>query len=289
FKNKSAEEIAENILKLGKKLPDGKGFGNPSTHYISIDISEFDDFVRDIIGKGNITEEDIDKFIQNTTIQGILNYGSGNIPILEKIEKAFRNKLVDWRNLLINELRLAKENTPDDYGSKYVNRRYYQLDYPYIPMNYKKQVLSNVFIAIDTSGSINNETYAKEIGQVLNLVETEIKDYKIILFDDGIAKDKNGNKIIYDSSIDKETLKNKLLYRSYGGTDIKEVLDYCLENNARILILISDMDFDFEDIMKNKKKYDKFEKIFISTNKNNTEFNDLAKKFADKFSVMLDD
>jgi predicted metal-dependent peptidase len=309
YENKSAEYIAEKIvekLSKNKDKKDGKsgkqngllgsnfgsGFGNPDNHFEEKDIKEFTDFVKDNMNKGAITDEDIDAFINKIVMQGIMNYGSGKNMFFKQIESSFRKSLVDWKTLLINEIRTAKSNMPNDFGRKYVNRRFYQLEglTPEIPMNYKKEKLDKVLVAIDSSGSIDDETYKKEIGQVINLLNFELGNYKVAVFDVGFSNDENGNKMIYENTdFSIGDIVKRISVRGYNGTDIKEVLDYCKDNGIKILVLISDMMFDYSKL--EKSKYNSFRKIFISTNTDEygKEYEEMARKLSDKFIIFKND
>ena len=81
----------------------------------------------------------------------------------------------------------------------------------------------------------------------------------------------------------------RISVRGYNGTDIKEVLDYCKDNGIKILVLISDMMFDYSKL--EKSKYNSFRKIFISTNTDEygKEYEEMARKLSDKFIIFKND
>lgn len=262
MKNKPPPTISE-IVKAIKKAIGGDGFSGKSSfsHVRPVEISGFDDFVAK---NSKNFGGDFDKYLTDVIKNAITAYGTGQSSIWKKLDEFYGKPLVNWNAILTDELRQYKSKETAEHGVKVVNRRYYQLSsYVDIPIlfNNMKRTFKDGVIAIDTSGSINDETYIKEISQAINLVKSEGLDWKVILFDDGIVRDEDGKMLIYHTkNISIADLTDKLLNRTYGGTDIKEVLDYCDTERAKFLILMSDMVFSYK-----LPKYDKFKKIFIST------------------------
>jgi predicted metal-dependent peptidase len=275
LEKKSAEEIALAIIKNNppiklselikeiKKMLNGDGFGGKSafTHVVPYEMHDFDDF---ITKNAKRFDGNFDKYLADIIKTAVTTYGYGQSNVWKKLDGIYGKHIVDWEAVLTENLRQYKTNSIDENGIKIVNRRYYQIStYLNTPLlfNKVKRSFKDGVIAIDTSGSIDDEKYKKEISSVIDLVKKEGIDWEIILFDDGIVKDENGeNIILHTKNFTFNDLVEKLLNRTYGGTNIKEVLDFCEKEKAKFLILISDMRFNYD-----LKEYNGFKKIFIST------------------------
>ncbi len=275
LEKKSAEEIALAIIKNNppiklselikeiKKALSGDGFGGKSafTHVVPYEIHEFDDFIAKNTKR---FDGDFDKYLADVIKSAVTTYGYGQSSVWKKLDGIYGKPLINWDAVLIENLRQYKTNSIQENGVKVVNRRYYQLsNYIDTPLlfNRMKRTFKDGIIAIDTSGSIDDEKYKKEVSAVINLVKSEGIDWKIILFDDGIVKDEKGDLVVFHTKdFTLNDLVEKLLTRTYGGTNIKEVLDFCEKERAKFLILISDMRFNY-----NLPQYNNFKKIFIST------------------------
>lgn len=277
IKNKPPIKISE-IIKSIKNALKGDGFGGSSSfsHMSKNDISKFDDFINK---NAKNFGGDFNKYLADVVKNAISTYGYGQSSIWKKLDWIYGKPLVNWDVILTDELRRYKSKEIAERGVKVVNRRYYQIssyiDTPII-FNNMKRTFKDGIIAIDTSGSIDDKTYIKEISEVIRLVSNEGMDWKVILFDDGVVLDGENKPVIYQTknmSIDE--LGNKLLNRTYGGTNINEVLDYCDKEKAKFLILISDMVFNY-----NIPRHDNFKKIFISTTTND-KINEKVKNICD--------
>lgn len=277
IRNNPPTKISE-IVKTIKHALNGDGFGGASSfsHMSPKDMSEFDDFVAK---NSKNFGGDFNRYLADVIKNAITTYGYGQSNIWRKLEGIYGKPLVDWNAVLTDELRQYKSREIAERGVKVVNRRYYQLssyiDTPILFTNIKRTFKDGV-IAIDTSGSISDETYLKEISQVIRLVKDEGLNWKIVLFDDGIVLDNEKNPIIYHTkNVSIDELTDKLLNRTYGGTNIKEVLDYCNNEKTKFLILISDMEFSYK-----LPTYDAFKKIFIST-RTSDDTNEKVKEICD--------
>ena len=277
IKNNPPTKISEMMEEI-KKLLNGDGFGGVSSfsHVCPNDKPEFDEFVAK---NSKNFGGDFNKYLADVIKNAITTYGYGQSSVWKKLDGIYGKPLVNWNSVLTDELRQHKSREIAENGVKVVNRRYYQLssyiNTPILFTNMKRTFKDGV-IAIDTSGSITDETYMKEISQVIRLVKNEGLDWKILLFDDGIVLDENKNPVIYHTkNISINELTDKLLNRTYGGTNIKEVLDYCNKDKTKFLILISDMEFNYD-----LPKYDRFKKIFIST-ETSDETGDKVKEICD--------
>ena len=275
LKNKSVEEIVVMIMKglnadklnetmeFIRKESKGDGFGGNSSfsHMSSDENKSFDDFVKK---NSNKFGGDYFKYIEDLLKNAITSYGCGQSGMWKKLNRIYGKPYIDWNSVLSSEIKQYKTRDISENGLKAVNRRYYQLSAyvksPILFTNFKKTFKDGI-IAIDTSGSISDDIYVKEVFEAIRLVSGEGIDWTIMLFDDGIVLDEDGNPVMYKTStISTKDLTEKLLNRTYGGTDIKEVLDYANSSKAKFLILISDMEFNYD-----LPDYKSFRKIFIST------------------------
>jgi predicted metal-dependent peptidase len=102
--------------------------------------------------------------------------------------------------------------------------------------NKKKYTYEGVYVAIDTSGSIDDDEYKKQIGETLSLIQSEKVKGKIFLFDTEIK-----HEIPVDKNSNPKEVLNKLKSRSYGGTDLNPVFRKCDKEKAKLLIVLSDM------------------------------------------------
>lgn len=287
--NGSFEEISNKILKKfptsdelkaayskTEKLPDNfSDFEAMGNHIINNNFQEFDEFCQSNSQNfnGNYT-----KYLEDVEKRALMQYGSGTSGIWKTLEKLFCKPLVNWKFVLSDELKNYKKSEIEDNGYKKINRRYYifksqtEKNIPLMFLKYKK-TFNNGVIAIDTSGSIDDETYKKEVSETLRLIKHEGMNWTVLLFDDGIRKEIN-------FKTPTENVVKDLLTRTYGGTSITEVLDYCNKTHRKILILISDMYFNYKLPMKN---YKGFRKLFISTVKKE-ENNDEIRTICDKIT-----
>ncbi len=262
MKKNPPQKISE-IIKALKKALKRDGFGGASSfsHIKPVSMPEFDDFVAK---NSKNFGGDFNKYLADVIKNAISTYGYGQSNVWKKLSGIYGKPLVNWNAVLTDELRQYKSKEIAENGIKVVNRRYYQLStYVDVPIlfNNIKRTFKDGIIAIDTSGSIDDDTYIKEISQVIRLVKDEGLDWKIVLFDDGIVKDENEKPIVYQTkNFSINELTDKLLNRTYGGTSIKEVLEFSEKEKAKFLILISDMEFNY-----NLPEFKTFKKIFIST------------------------
>jgi len=257
------EEIKQMANKLKELIKDGFfSYDNITKHMKDLNEKDFDDFVKKNAKK---FDGDFKKYLTNVIKEAITNYGTGQSTIWRQLEEMYVKPVINWKAILYNEVKSYKTHEIEEKGVNVVNRRYYVLSKinKNIPILFQKEkrTFEDGLIAIDTSGSIDDKEYLSEVSEVINLIKEEGGVWKIVLFDDGIAKDENGKPLIFSTAGKSiKELYEILSKRTYGGTNIKEVLDYANSNRIKFLILISDMIFDYK-----LPKYENFRKIFIST------------------------
>jgi len=260
---KSIDEMKKMMSKLKDLIKEGFfSYDNITKHMKGGNEKDFDDFVKKNTKKFG---GDFKKYLTDIIKEAITTYGTGQSGIWRQLEDIYGSPVLNWRTILYSELKSYKTHEIDENGINVVNRRYYVLSQinKNIPIMFQKnkKTFEDGLIAIDTSGSIDDKQYLSEIGEVINLIKEEGGIWKILLFDDGIAKGENGEPIIFSTA--GKSIKNIyeiLSKRTYGGTSIKEVLDYANSNRIKFLVLISDMEFNYT-----LPKYNTFRKIFIST------------------------
>jgi len=260
---KTIEEIKQLMNKLEELIKEGFfSYNNITKHMKEGNEKDFDDFVKK---NTKNFDGDFKKYLTNVIKEAITNYGTGQSNIWRQLEEMYVKPVINWKVILYNEVKSYKTHEIEEKGVNIVNRRYYVLSKinKNIPILFQKEkrTFEDGLIAIDTSGSIDDKEYLSEVSEVINLIKEEGGIWKILLFDDGIVKGENGKPLIFSTAGKSiKELHEILSKRTYGGTDIKEVLDYANSNRIKFLILISDMIFDYE-----LPKYNNFRKIFIST------------------------
>ena len=260
---KTIEEIKQLTNKLKELIKEGFfSYDNIVKHMKEGNEKDFDDFVKKNTQK---FDGDFKKYLTNVIKEAITNYGTGQSTIWRQLEEMYVKPVINWKAILYNEVKSYKTHEIEEKGANVVNRRYYVLSKinKNIPILFQKEkrTFEDGLIAIDTSGSIDDKEYLSEVSEVINLIKEEGGVWKIVLFDDGIAKDENGKPLIFSTAGKSiKELYEILSKRTYGGTNIKEVFDYANSNRIKFLILISDMIFDYK-----LPKYENFRKIFIST------------------------
>lgn len=264
----SSEEIVLKMIKMYKEketevkgMLKKEGFYNPANHTRG-DIPDFDDIRKKI--KKDFGNKD--KFFSEVIKSGMArNYGNASGTVWKELEDFYGGNVISWEEILRNEVRTHNQNEIGENGNLTVNRRYYQfvsqgMEMPIIYRRTKKD-FKDCMIAIDTSGSISDETYKKEITATLNLLEQEGGEWKVVLFDADIKDFKNKKPYLL---LNKETEKEVfsiLKKRTYGGTDIQPVLDVAKGEKVKLLILVSDMEFNYDVDLSGCG----FRRVFIAT------------------------
>ena len=212
-------------------LPDSvnKGGGNGKDHG-GIDIHIEDDKCQKDSAHRTFNNRKIIKIIMDAiTTQKMQGKGSA---VFERICQHIQEPEISWKTLLY---RYISNDIVSNYTWRTPGKRFMSTGI-YLPRTLRENI--EVYIAIDTSGSISIEEYSKFISECLGMCKMfdQIKLH-IIYWADGIDKKDN---------IDVEkTEKNKLLKhfpKNSGGTNISCVNEYMKTNrlNPHCIIYFTD-------------------------------------------------
>ena len=216
FANMSTEEVYE-IIK-DEPQPEGEGqeffvdLLDPPEGTAPVDVG---DKITDIIIKAHLQSS-------------IANKAKGEIPseIARMIDDLINPKL-PWHQILV---RFLSDMVKDDYTWMKPNRRYYP-DY-YLPSQYSP-TLGNIIVAIDTSGSVEQDELTEMLTEVASIKET-FKPEKLTIID-------CDSEIHNIHEIEKYDNITDIEFHGDGGTDFQPVIDYCNENEPEVLIYFTDL------------------------------------------------
>jgi predicted metal-dependent peptidase len=152
----------------------------------------------------------------------------GSIPgeINRSIEDLINPKL-DWKELLN---RFINSYAKSDFSWKKPNRRFMP-DY-YMPSIYSESI-SSITIAIDTSGSINDEQIKDFLSELMSIIGTFTVEKIIVIDCDASIQD------IHEITSVDDVLD--ITFKGGGGTNFNPVFKYCEENEPNILIYFTDL------------------------------------------------
>lgn len=242
---------------------DQGGFTEDYTSHVDEDYS--DDKGDDIIEKemeqmGHDNPED---FTEEAIKQAVMknkgeekSAGAGTSGMWSMLEDLYFEPRANWKTLLRRQLKNFKEEQAED-GRKVVHRRFHNLrrQIPNTPLmfQHKKEVFDGVYIAVDTSGSISDEEYKNQVADVLDMVRNHGVEGKILMFTDGVQRE------IEINSGNQDTVEKELEERTSGGTNLVPIYNQAKEEDANLLIVLSDLEtydwpdeddfFDFDTIM----------------------------------------
>lgn len=251
--NKAGDYVINLILRdAGFKLPEGallnKIYKNMSTdevYNLLIDHNTPDLPMVDIIepdtkeGIAN-REEDIKKIlVKASQMSKMSGEEIGDIPgeIKRVIDELTQPKL-NWIDILYKYVNSTNKN---DFSWRKPNRRFFP-DL-YLPSLYSENI-SNITVAIDTSGSIST----KFLGKMLSELDYIYKLYKPTNF-----KIIDCDYVIHNiHEVDEFTEIESLNFTGYGGTSFEPVLNYCDNNPTNLLIYFTDL---YGDIIPRDTEY----------------------------------
>ena len=216
------------------------GFANIRSHLI-------DDVQNDDVNKSinnEISENGLASYsdLLNDIVRKALvkTHGMARTGLWTELEGMLFSHNVNWRKVLVDYVKTYKSQQDADEGLKYVNRRYFTLNgyNPKQPIifNKKKQIYDKTLIAIDTSGSISDEDYKRQIGEVLTFLKQEKVRGEIVLFTSEIEKG-----IPFTDMTNEVDLWKSLKSRTSGGTSFVNVFDYAFKSRSKLLIIFSDL------------------------------------------------
>ncbi len=221
YKGMSAEEVYN-------KLPD-----DPSEEPPMLDLVPGD-------GQSPETDPDImDRRLKEILIRAAIQSKisgdkPGTIPgDIEILLEELLNPQLPWHKILSKYLNRYNKA---DYSYKRPNKRF--LPDWYIPSLHSIR-MADIAVAIDTSGSVTNEefhVFISEIGGIIRQLRPNVTH--TIQFDTKIR------------SIDKvKNLKQltKLNFTGRGGTSVKPVMEWAIENRPKVLLIFTDGEFCMPD------------------------------------------
>jgi predicted metal-dependent peptidase len=220
----------------------------------------------------------IEDYVKTLVAQGILIgkfAGKGKGELIRLLEDLIEKKR-NWHGVLKNVMsQKIAENGQDSTYSR-PHRRFYTIPSFYhngfiIPSRLKTN-LDKVIIAVDSSGSIDNEKYKKFGNDLLGLVKSFRMDGWLVFFDDGIERKYLLNKLT------KATVSKIFKERTNGGTDLTEVFQFADRTHAKVLLIFTDTEANFPE-----RRCWSFKTVFLTYDK-------YYNKEADKFGkvVILD-
>ena len=237
------EKTAEELYDL---LPDMPGF-----QFIDMHIYNKDE--------GEAAKEKVeDEWLNKVKEAYVYCKSTGTLPKgVERYVEELTTAKINWRELLRKYLTAT---IPTDFTWMKKSRKSYALK-TYLPAVLKEKV--DVCVAIDTSGSINNEELKEFMAEVINLAKAYqgAIDIRLLAHDSAIQNDE----LVNDASA--ENLQ-KIKLKGGGGTSHKVVLEYVKERvkDCKCLVMFTDAYSDIETI--DLDKYP-FQKIFAVTSDGN--------------------
>ena len=180
-------------------------------------------------GAGSLTEEeDINDILVRAVIQSKMDGDkAGSIPgEVEIYVEKLLNPTLPWNRILQKYLYAKAKN---DYSFKRPNRRFFPAHI--LPSLYS-EALTNIAIAVDTSGSVSPEEFSRFVSEVSNILKM-LHPEKI-------------NLIQFDTTIKSVTpIRNitdlkRVKFIGRGGTDIRELLSWVSDNKPQVVLVFSD-------------------------------------------------
>lgn len=178
-------------------------------------------------------QQEVQDILVRASIQSKMqNDKAGSIPGEIQI---FLDKLLDpklpWNRIL---QKFMNSMTKSDYSFRKPNRRYFPNHH--LPSLYSEK-LSNLAIAVDTSGSVSDSDFTRFISEI-HCILRMMKPEKITLvqFDTAI-KEVNEVRTVHELS--------KVTFSGRGGTRIEPVLKWANETKPQLLMVFTDGHFRF--------------------------------------------
>ena len=200
----------------------------------------------DADNQSELTEANIDRILREAAVRCKL-YGNNSSSLEEVVNKLLKSRL-DWKKVVRKHLVDIKSK--DITFNKPDKRMYYQK--AIYPGNEGiKKGLENIYIAIDTSGSISKEQLSTFYYQIKKLLDSYNVGATIIQFDTEIRKIDKLNKA-FNADID---------IHGRGGTVLEPLFEYLSKIKSlykpKLLVIFTDGYFDYESLYKYKKQFNK--------------------------------
>ncbi len=226
FARMSTEEVYEILKSENTKVPE-----ECISHVVESDATLDEDNEKES-NQGNGSVNDVEDHIRSLLIrssnQAAVGEEYGDIPgeVLREI-KRLTNPVVPWSQLMMNFL---TEKTNNDYSWRRLNRKLFPT---YLLPGIYSEALTNITVAIDTSGSIDEETLSKILSEITYIHESMQPESMTIIDCDSRIHE------VYD--VDQFTDIDTLKFSGGGGTNFKPVFDYCEKEIPTVLIYFTDL------------------------------------------------
>lgn len=186
-------------------------------------------------GKGDLERQVNYRLIQAKQNLEKTKLDWGNVPNdLKRYIDELLNPKIQWQVLL---QRYLQDSNKSDYTWRKPNRKHFP--HHYLPSQYSN-ALSRIDIAIDTSGSIGSKEFLHFISEVAHILKYfQPKEVGVLQFDTEIK------------SLDVVSNLNDLLniqFKGGGGTNVKPVFKHYANSPAKVLIVLTDGYFDYENL-----------------------------------------
>lgn len=196
--------------------------------------------------QSDVTEVNIDRILREAAVRCKL-YGNNSSSLEEVVNKLLKSRL-NWKRVVRKHLVDIKSK--DLTFSKPDKRMYYQ-EAIYPGNDGIKKGLENIYIAIDTSGSVSREQLSTFYYQIKKLLDSYNVEATVIQFDSEIRK------------IDKlsKVGNTDINIHGRGGTVLEPVFNYLSKLKSsykpNLLVVFTDGYFDYESLSKYKKQFNK--------------------------------
>ncbi len=185
-------------------------------------------------GDAKELEKEVEDLVVQAAMQAKMNGKPGTVPGEIQI---FLNKLLNprlpWQKLL---MRYVNSYNQDDFSFKKFNRRLFP---EYILPGLHSETLGNMMIAVDTSGSVEQEHFDVFVSEICGIFRMmKPKKITLIQFDTRIRGVNNLVKL--------QDMKD-VKFSGRGGTNIGPVINWINENKPQLTLIFTDGEFYFYD------------------------------------------
>lgn len=172
-----------------------------------------------------------DLLVQAAVAAEMAGQGVGELPsyVQERLEK-LREPRLPWKKLLARYFNAMGMN---DYTFQKPNRRFFPKYY--LPSAYS-EILGNVCMAIDMSGSVSKNEIEQFVSDVYSVIKNvKLKELNLLQFD---------TRVISVEPIKSKSDLLKCDLRGRGGTNLKDTLQWASANKPDVMAVFSDGWFD---------------------------------------------
>lgn len=216
YEGMSTEAVYDLLIEDPPEMPEG----------LVMDIIGEDEAMTEAEGKQ--LEQDIQEILVKAVTQARMENDAGSIPReIARVVDELINPRLDWKQLLE---RFVSTSTKDDYSWKRPNRRFFPQ--MHLPAAYSEQV-DHIMVAIDTSGSVNEEMMTEMLAEIKNIFELFAPRLMTIMDCDyeihNIHEVDDGEEIL------------SLTFSGWGGTSFLPVLEYAKQHNPTVVLYFTDL------------------------------------------------